>query len=244
MNADEVDFYVRHRRQISEWAALRGRVSELMRDAVTQGSLDSAVSLLEGSFGDAEVDFYVRNRALITGWNALQVPAGLVLHEALLGAAHEAGCQVTEGNKGWTSMRPLEPELVEFRAEHEAAFAIFWTKQDLLSTVRGYPFPRIALSLDPSRWEGDRRARVINATRPAAIELGMKKKDTWWPHWCMLDEISESEDLRTYAAGCVAKLRQVSERLYPPLRDAILAEADETGQELNTDGDAPETAAT
>lgn len=41
----------------------------------------------------------------------------------------------------------------------------------------------------------------------------------------MLDAISESQDLPTYAAECVARLRNASELLYPVVVDATSATA-------------------
>lgn len=97
-----------------------------------------------------------------------------------------------------------------------------WTKQDLLSTRHGVPFPRIALELNPRRWNGENRARLLEATRPVAHELGMNRKDNWWAHWRVLGVISESQDLPSYADACIAKLSAASERFYPMLRDAIV----------------------
>lgn len=240
MDVEQIDFYMRNRHQISEWAALRDRVAGLLADAVTQGSRDAAIGLLEGSTGDPEIDFYVRNRQLIAEWDALQVPAGLALHEALLTAARDAGFMVSEERKGWTSARPLEPELVDLRANHGAAFAIFWTKQDLLSTVRGFQFPRIVFSLDPDRWAGRARASVVDATRAAALEWGLKaRKDKWWPYWRMLDGISESENISTYAVGCVDALGQFARHLYPSLHAAIQLEAVDFGLAADPHGQPP-----
>ena len=46
MTTDAVEFYLRHRRQISEWAKLERRADVLMRDAVKEGAVDKATNLL------------------------------------------------------------------------------------------------------------------------------------------------------------------------------------------------------
>ena len=223
MTTDEIQFYLRHHRQISEWAKLEKRVDHVLRDAVQEGSVDKAAKLFAGEFGDAEVDFYIRNRWLIAEWDALQTAAGKALHQALLTAAREAGCPAFEGKKGWTAARARSPELDTLNDDQMIWIEIAWTMQDLLSTRHGYPYPRIALVLHPNRWQSDTRERLINATRPVARELGMKKKLDWWVHWRILDEIAEHQDLPSYAADCVAKFQNAAERLYPVLRDAISA---------------------
>ena len=86
------------------------------------------------------------------------------------------------------------------------------------------PRSEISFQLHPSQWAGERRDRVIRATRPLAHQLGMKRKFGWWVHWGMLEPISESQDLREYADACVAKLQDASGQLYPVLVDAISAE--------------------
>ena len=220
MTADAVQFYLRHRLQIYEWVKLEKRVDDLIRDAVKEGAVDKATKILNGEFGDADVDFYVRNRSLIKEWDSLQAVAGQALHAELLRAAREAGCRATEEKRGWTFARVSSPEF-DWLVEQKVEVELGWTKQDLLSTRRGSPFPRIALQLNPHRWNGENRARLIEATRPVAHELGMTRKDKWWVHWRMLGAISESQDLRSYAEACVGKLHLASERFYPMLRDAI-----------------------
>ena len=224
MTTDEIAFYLRHRRQITEWAALEGRVHDLLRDTVAEGSVDKAAQLLAGESGDDEVDFYVRNRSLITQWDALQVPAGHALHQALLSAARDAGCPATEHRRGWTSARARSPELDALFDDWGAWVEFAWTKQDLLSTRRGYRFPRVALLLPPNRWQGDVRAGLIKGTRAVARELGMNKKGgDWWTHWRMLDEISDSQDVESYAAECVTQFRNTANSLCPVLREVISA---------------------
>lgn len=224
MLTEEIGFYLRHRVQISEWAALHERVEKLMRDAVTAGSHDAALRLLNGESGDDEVDFYVRNRALITEWDALQTSAGLALHDALLDAVRNADCRVVEGKRGWTTAMVRTPGLAALRGEHEAWIEMAWTKQDLLSTRRGFASPRIAIVLKPSRWAGEDRTRVLAATSVVAREQGLtKRQDGWWIHWGVLAEVAESQDLGSYADDCVEQLQEASNRVYPRLLDAILA---------------------
>ncbi|GAB2776292.1 hypothetical protein GCM10027039_41930 [Terrabacter koreensis] len=223
MTSDKVDFYLSHRSQISEWAKLEMRANDLMRDAVEKGALDSATNLLKGESGDDEADFYVRNRSLITEWDALQTLAGEALHRALVGSARKAVLDPREGGRGWTSVFARSPELDRLHEEHKIGVEMAWTKQDLLSTRRKYPFPRLALTLHPERWNGERRDMVIQATRPVAHQLGMRRKLEWWVHWGMLDAISESQDLESYADACVTRLRDASVLLYPVVVDAISA---------------------
>jgi hypothetical protein len=213
--SDKVDFYVRHRRQIDEWARLEKRADSLMRQAVDDGSPDDATKLLRGESGDDEVDFYVRNRVLITEWDALQTLAGEALHTALVDSARAAGFGAYEGKRGWTTVR--SPEFDTLRDKHRVSVELAWTRQDLLSTRRGYPFPRLAMELHPETWTGERREILVRATRAIAGELGMTKKDKWWVRWRMLEEISSSLDLSSYADACVEALRSASARLYPVL---------------------------
>ena len=221
MATDQVAFYLRHRGQISEWAKLEKRVDGLMRDAVEQGEQDKAVMLLRGDSGDPEVDFHVRNRSLISQWDSLQTAAGEALHASLVEAAREGGLHIHQGKQGWTEVRLRSPEFEALRDERSVHVELVWTKQDLLSTRRGYPFPRLALVLPPATWQGASRNLVVTATRVTAHDLGMKKKVTWWVHWGMLDAIAESQDPRNYADGCIAKLQEASVRLYPVLLEAI-----------------------
>jgi len=221
MTAEAVQFYLRHRLQISEWVKLEKRVDDLIGDAVKEGAVDKATRILNGEFGDADVDFYVRNRSLIREWDSLQAVAGQSLHAELLRAGREAGCRATEEKRGWTSARVSSPEF-DWLVEQKVEVELGWTKQDLLSTRHGFPFPRMALQLNPLQWNGENRARLIEATGPVADELGMTRKDNWWVHWRMLGAISESQGLRSYAEACVAKLHAASERFYPMLRDAIV----------------------
>lgn len=223
MTNDQVQFYLRHRGQISEWAKLEKRADDLMRDAVKEGAPDKATRLLKGEYGDDEVDFYTRNRLLITEWDNLQTIAGQAVHDALLVAGREAGFDAHEGKRGWTSVSPRSPEIDKLRDEEKVWVEMAWTKQDMLSTRRGYPFPRLALVLHPDRWEGESRALLINATRPIAHEMGMKRKASWSVHWHMLDPISESQDPRSFADECVAKLQRATECLYPRIVETLAA---------------------
>lgn len=226
MSEDAIEFYVRHRDQISAWAAVHRRVDQLMREAFAKNSPDLAMKILTAESGDAEVDFYVRNRALIIEWDALQILAGKALHEALLTAAAAAGYGVDEGKNGWITVYVRTAELDELREKQRAWVEMAWMKQGLLSTRRGFPFPRIAVTLPPSQWGGENRAVVIGATSIVANELGMKRRgDAWWAHWGVLDAISKSEDLQSYAERCVLRLREVSEHMHPPLQEAIDAAA-------------------
>lgn len=223
MPSEEIQFYLRHRHEINEWTKLDARVDAFMRDAVNEGDVGKALALLRGESGDAEVDFYVRNRSLIAEWANLQTAAGEALHTALiLTANEEPGCEPYEGKRGWSGVLRRSPEFDELRAEHGALVEMAWTRQDLLSTRRGYPFPRLALSLTPAQWVDKDRHRVIEATRPVAHEFGMKRTDAWWVHWRELAPISDSQDIAAYAQACVGTLLEVSARLYPVLREAIL----------------------
>lgn len=224
MTSDKVAFYLRHRHQIDEWARLEKRADDLMRQAVDQGSRDDATKLLRAESGDDEVDFYVRNRVLITEWDALQTLAGEALHTALVDAARAAGLGAYEGKRGWTTVR--SPEFDKLPDKHRFSVELAWTKQDLLSTRRGYPFPRLSLVGDPETWAGERREILVRATQAIAGELGMTKKDNWWVRWRMLDEISDSQDLPSYADACVEALRTASARLYPVLLEVISATSD------------------
>ncbi len=221
MAMQKIDFYLAHRRQISEWAQLGERVDRLMRDAVKARSQEKAIKLLNADSGDAEADFYVRNRLLITEWNALQSLAGQALHTALLDSAREAGFDVQEGKRGWTTVRT--PEFDRLRNQHRVTVELAWTKQDLLAARRGSSSPRVALNLPPARWNGADRDVLVNASRPVAHELGMRRKANWWAHWGPLDEITDTQTLQSYAEACVARLRDASGRLYPVLIDAISA---------------------
>ena len=223
MATAKIDFYLAHRHQISEWARLAERVDRLMRDAVKEGSQDKAIKLLNAESGDAEADFYVRNRLLITEWDALQSLAGQALHVELLASAREAGLDAEEGKRGWTEVTFRSPEFDRLRNEQRVWVHLVWAKQDLLSTRRGYPFPRLSLVLHPDAWTGASRDVVAKATRPVARHLGMTRKGIWSAHWGMLDEIAESQNLRSYAHACVASLRDASARLYPVLVEAIAA---------------------
>jgi hypothetical protein len=223
METDKIGFYLSHRRQISEWAKLAERVDKLMRDAVKEGSQDKAIKLLNAQSGDAEADFYVRNRWLITEWDTLQSLAGQALHAELLASAREAGFDADERKRGWTEVTFRSPEFDRLRDDQRVWVHLAWTKQDLLSTRRGYPSPRLSLVLHPETWNGVSRDMVAEATRPVAHELGMKKKLVWSAHWGPLDEIAESQSLQSYADACVARLRDASARLYPVLVEAIAA---------------------
>ena len=222
MTPEKIEFYLRHRRQISEWAKLDKRTDDLMRDAVKEGAYDKATKLLKGASGDTEVDFYVRNRSLITEWDSLQTVAGEALHSALLVAAREAGHSPKEGKGGWTEVRFSSPEFDEIRADQKVRIDLAWRRRDLLSTRRGYAFPRLAL-VGPDTWKGESRDTLVKATWAVAQDLGMKKHDKWWVHWGMLDPISESQDLRSYADACVAKLQDASRMFYPMLVQPISA---------------------
>lgn len=217
MATDAVEFYLRNRRQISAWAELGTRADDLMRDAVKQGAVDKALNLLKGESGEDDVDFYVRNRSLITQWDSLQTDAGAALHAALLSAGPAAGCDAWEGKAGWSEALVRSPEFDKLKDEQSVWVQLAWTKQHLLSTRRGYPFPRLALVISPNKWKGESRDHLIKVTRPVAHELGMKKKDNWWAHWRMFDEIPGSPDLRSYADDCVTKLQEASQLLYPVL---------------------------
>lgn len=223
MPADKIDFYLRHRTQISEWAKLGQRAELLMRDAVKEGTVEKATKLLKGEYGDDEVDFYVRNRFLINEWDNLQTIAGQALHTAILATARASGCDANEGKRGWTNVLISSPEIDEVREEHRIYVEMTWTKQDLLSTRRGYPSPRLALVLHPERWQDDDRAVLVNATRPVAHELGMKKKDSWWAHWRVLDPIEDTQSLQAYADECLGKLRVAAERLHPVVLEGLAA---------------------
>lgn len=223
MSTDQIEFYLRHRTQISEWAKLAQRTDHLMRDAVKEGSIEKAIKLLNGEYGDDEVDFYVRNRFLITEWDNLQTIAGQALHTAILATARASGCDAHEGKRGWTNVLIRSPEIYKVREEHKIYVEMTWTKQDLLSTRRGYPSPRLALVLHPERWHDDDRTIIVNATRPVAHELGMKKKDNWWAHWRVLDPIKDTQSLQTYAEECVGKLRVAAERLHPVVLEGLAA---------------------
>jgi hypothetical protein len=219
MATEKVDFYLAHRHQISEWAKLGERVDKLMRDAVKEGSQEKAIKLLLADSGDPEADFYVRNRLLITEWNTLQSLAGQALHTALLGSAGEAGFDAQEGKRGWTTVRT--PEFDRLRNQHRVTVELVWTKQDLLATRRGYPSPRLAVVIDPETWNGADRDELVNASRLVAHEVGMKRRDNWWAHWGLLDEITDTQTLQSYAEACVARLRDASTRLYPVLVETI-----------------------
>jgi hypothetical protein len=222
MTLEKIEFYLRHRRQISEWAKLDKRTDDLMRDAVEEGAHDKATKLLKGASGDPEVDFYVRNRSLITEWDSLQTVAGEALHGTLVAAVRDAGFDAYEGKKGWTTVLFRSPEYDQIRADQKVRIELAWTRQDLLSTRRGYAFPRLAL-VGPDTWKGQSRDTLVKATWAVAQDLGMKKHDKWWVHWGMLDPISESQDLRSYADACVAKLQDASRLLYPVLVQPISA---------------------
>jgi hypothetical protein len=220
MTSREVQFYLRHRRQVTEWAQLEKRVLGLMRDLVSEHAPDKAVDLLRGESGEAEVDFYVRNRSLITEWDGLQAAAGQALHSALLTALRDAKLDPTEGKKGWTSAM-IQFRLGEATEDWNAALEMAWTKQDLLSTRRGYAFPRLALVLHPGRLEAETRSLLANATRAEAHAIGLRRKSNWWVHWATLEGISESQDLETYATRCVAQLQEASARMSPVLQGAL-----------------------
>ncbi|WP_156160549.1 hypothetical protein [Demequina soli] len=221
MTGDPVNFYVRNRKQISEWAGLRVQTEKLMRDAVSKESPDTALKLMTGESGDADVDFYVRNRSLIEEWDALQGPAGLALHHALLEAATGVGARAHEGKRGWTTVSLPEAELGTLVAErHEPLVELVWTKSDLLSTRRGYAFPRMTLAFNPNTWTKDERLGARAATRKVAHSLGMRRiGDAWWAHWGVLPEINETQSLGDYAAACIDMLNEGSARLYPAVRD-------------------------
>lgn len=98
-----------------------------------------------------------------------------------------------------------------------------WTKPLLLSTKRGYPFPRAAIVHKPDVWEKEARAHLRHATRPGAADLGMspRRGDNWWAHWRVLDEIADGQGIDEYAAQCVAWLQKAGAQLTPTLQDAI-----------------------
>lgn len=220
---DEVDFYLRHRSQITEWAKLETRLQDVLRDAVVDRDVDRVARLFSAECGDAEVDFYVRNRSMITQWDAVQTVAGQALHQELLTAAENVGWPAYEHKRGWTDVRACSTDLDAIYGTRKAQVILAWTKQDLLTTRRGYPYPRIALDLHAptKRGEDPVRDELIEATRQAAHELGMTKKDNWWVHWCMLEPVADRQDLGSYAAGCLARLQGAAERLQPILRGVI-----------------------
>lgn len=221
MTTAEIQFYLSHRSQIAQWAKLESRSDNLMRDIVTGGDADRASQLLKGDSGDDEIDFYVRNRLLINEWDNLQTVAGEALHAALVEATQRAGFDAVDYKRGWFEVRAQSAELNELHDEFEISIYMAWTKAHLLSTRRGYPFPRVALELRPSTWQGERRQALIKATQGPAHELGMKRKNTWWVHWRMLNPIPESQQLQAYADDCVARLQEAATRLQPVLQEAL-----------------------
>jgi len=159
MRTDEVQFYLRHRGQITAWAKLEKRVDALMRDAVKQGAVDKAIQLLKGDSGDKDVDFYVRNRSLITQWDGLQSAAGQALHNALQSAAQDAGAAADTGKRGHSSAHfPTEHLTGRLWVwdDHGVRVQLWWIRQHLMSTRRQYAFPRLFLSLNRHRWKGER----------------------------------------------------------------------------------------
>jgi hypothetical protein len=225
---EEVEFYLRHRSQIVEWAKLDTRFNDLLRDSVRERDVDKVSKLFAGEFGDAEVDFFSRNRSLITEWAAIQTVAGQALHQALLTAGSAAGCPAHEYPRGLTEARVRGKDYDGFLERRRVQVILAWTRQDLLTTGRGYPFPRLALDLGaPEQWQGDGRPELIRATRQVAHELGMKKggKGNWWVHWGMLEAITDGQDLAAYAAECFYQLQNAAGRFQPILRDVIGGEA-------------------
>ena len=207
---DKIDFYLRHRAEILQWASLEDRTHDMLGDAVKSGDTEQASRLFAGSSGEDEIDFFVRNRFLIAEWNAVQVAAGEALHLELLAAGQRVDFSVREGKRGWSSIRATSSDLEKIYDSYRVEIMLGWTKSDLLSTRRGYPFPRLALSLDPERWTDDGRARLTAATRETAAELGMTKHDKWWCHWRVMDPIANAEELTSYATACVERLNDAA----------------------------------
>lgn len=219
MDSEEIQFYLRHRRQITEWAGLEARTEALMRDAVRKGAEDDAIKLMKGNFGEVEADFYIRNQSLIKQWDSLQTAAGDILHDALLAAAGNLGLPGGVGKMGWTTIHAVLDSSPLHR--HHIQLELAWTKGHLLTTRKGYPSPRIALSLPPAKWNDERRSRLVGATRLVAHELGMTRRDKWWAHWGILDEISEGQDLHSYADQCLDTLVTAREHLFPIILEVL-----------------------
>ncbi len=223
MTTDAIGFYLSHRDQITQWAKLEGRVDALMRDAVNEGNANAAINLLKGTSGDQEADFYVRNQALIREWDDLQIEAGQALHRELLAVGREADYKVKENARHYSSVGYRSPEFDDLGTRYGIRLELVWMKQDLLSTRRGYRYPRLALHVHKDNWEGENRQSLITATRPVAHELGMKERGDWQLHYGMLDPDFESLDPRGYAEQFVAILSDAATRLYPVIEEAIAA---------------------
>lgn len=213
MSTREIEFFARHRDLVKEWLNLEPRVDELMRDAVASGDSDRALRLVKAGSGDEQVDFYLRNRQLITEWAAIQPEAGAALHDELLTAARDSGFAVSEAKTGWTSVRSHSnrPET----SAGEIAAELGWRKRDLLTVGRGWPYPRLALWVDTEKVPIEERKRLRSATRDAATALRMTKTEREWVHWRQLEGLSQSQNLQSYATGCMAVLSEASEQLLP-----------------------------
>ncbi|NCD17155.1 MAG: hypothetical protein EOL91_07550 [Actinobacteria bacterium] len=223
--ADEVQFYARHYRQIEQWAQLEKRVHDVLKDSVKGGDVERALSLISGETGDAELDFYVRNRHLIMQWHSLQPATGLALHQALLGMGKDQFDGAHERRNGWTTVAARSPEL-EALGQRGLYVELAWMKQHLLSTGRGFPFPRLALAHNPDTWDESSRARLRAATSSTAHALGMKRRgDKWWAHWGFLEGIADGQNEDDYAQQCMSIALTAGERLAPVLNQEIAAMA-------------------
>lgn len=219
MSTREIEFFARHRDLVKEWLSLEARVDALVRDAVASGDSDRALRLVKADSGDEQVDFFLRNRQLITEWAAIQPTAAAALHDELLTAARDSEFEVAGADAGWTSVRTHTVS-----ADSSAAAVtteLGWRRRDLLTVGRGWPYPRIALWVDTERVPAEARQRLRSATQHAATPLGMTKTEGAWVHWRPLDGVSQSQNVKSYAAGCMAALSEASEQLIPLALQAL-----------------------
>lgn len=219
----EVDFYVRHFRQIAEWSKLAERVRDLMRAAVLGQDVDAALALLSGESGDAAVDFYIRNRHLISQWTALQPVASLALHTALIEGGRGIGTPTDRSRRSYSTVRVGSPALDALHDEHAVWVELLWTKGDLLTLGRGVAFPRLAMVHSPKVWDEAGRAHLDDQTRAVARSLGMTLRGEWWGHCRVLDGVRDGEGLHEYAERCLQSATVAAERFGPVLREAVEA---------------------
>lgn len=140
------------------------------------------------------------------------------IDQALYGVVMEAYVK-----KGWTTVLARSSGMDKVREEHRISVEMAWTKQDLLSTRRGFAYPQLALVVNPDRWQGDERSVIVEATRSVARDLGMTRKDSWWAHWGSLDPIAQTQTVEAYADECVATLSLAAERFRPAVLEALAA---------------------
>ncbi|RYG77062.1 hypothetical protein EU513_08930 [Yimella sp. RIT 621] len=220
MSAHEIEVFARHRDQIEEWACLEGRFDELIREAVTAGDAERAISLAKGHSGDEQVDFFVRNRQTIAEWKALQPDAAAALHAELIAAAQRLGFEIVLGHNGWTTIHAYHDQRDTAAAPVTTELA--WTKRNLLGVKGdGHPYPRLALWAIDENLAPGQREQIYSSTKSAAHALGMTRKAQAWVHWRPLDGVSQSQNVKSYAAGCMAALSEASEQLIPLALQAL-----------------------